>query len=163
MYENSISSSAYEVNMMTFVSGKRRVISSQASIPEEPGRRMSITTTSGCVLLTISMASRAVEACSSDLPFQQGFQSQPDDFMIIYQKNALLAHADSYLHNSRIQLFLLSPEVYKSVPYPAFGQDVFRVGRVLLQLLAQVVDVQTDIVRLVAVLITPHFRQQLVV
>ena len=55
------------------------------------------------------------------------------------------------------------PEVHKAVADAALRQNVLRVRRVFLDLLAQVVDVQPDVVRLVAVLVAPDLRQQLIV
>ena len=49
----------------------------------------------------------------------------------------------------------------KSVTHAAFRQDIFGVGGVLFQLLAQVVNIKADVMRLVAVFIAPHFGEQL--
>ena len=51
--------------MITLVSGARVVISWQASMPDPPGRRMSITTTSGRWARVRSTASRAVAASAT--------------------------------------------------------------------------------------------------
>jgi transposase len=54
-------------------------------------------------------------------------------------------------------------EIDKTIPDSAFGQNVLRVCRVLFDLLAQIGDIEPQVVRLIAVLRTPHLAQELLV
>ena len=57
----------------------------------------------------------------------------------------------------------LAAEIDEAVTYAALGEDVLGIGRVFLDLLPQVVDVQAHIMRLIPVLVSPDFCQDLVV
>ena len=158
MAAKSISSSAYEVSMITLDSGKRRTISSQASIPDVPGRRISMTTTSGCVNSTCSMASRAEPA--SPTTSKCGWRS-------IKAFNP--KRTTSWSSTSKIRCLVMFPlvslffclpsKIDKPVTHAALGKDIFGVGGVFFQLLAQVIDVQAHVMRFVAVFVAPDFCQ----
>ena len=59
---NSASSSAYDVSMITLISGSTSRIERQASTPLPSGRRTSMITTSGFVRAAASIASATVPA-----------------------------------------------------------------------------------------------------
>ena len=59
---NSASSSAYDVSMMTFVSGRASRIERHASTPDPSGKRTSMITTSGLARAAASIASATVPA-----------------------------------------------------------------------------------------------------
>src|SRR5690606_38855136 len=51
-------------------------------------------------------------------------------------------------------------EVNKAIPYTSFGEDVFGVGRVFFNLLAQVVNIQAQVVGFITIFVSPYFGQQ---
>jgi hypothetical protein len=53
-------------------------------------------------------------------------------------------------------LGFFTPEVYKSIANTALGEDIFWIGWILLQFLAEIVDIEADIMWLIPVLVTPH-------
>src|SRR3990172_7457459 len=57
----------------------------------------------------------------------------------------------------------LAAKIDEAVAYASLGQDIPGIGRVFFNLLAQIVDIQTDIVRLIPILIAPNLGQNLVV
>src|SRR5664280_1664977 len=56
-----------------------------------------------------------------------------------------------------------TPEVHEAITNAALGQDVFGVGWILLQFLAEIVDIKPYIMWLVPILIAPDLGKQLVV
>ncbi len=64
---NSASSSAYEVSMITFVSGRASRIARHASTPEPSGRRTSMITTSGLARAAASIDSATLPASPTTL------------------------------------------------------------------------------------------------
>ena len=58
-----------------------------------------------------------------------------------------------------ITYLFISFVIYESVSHAAFSEDIFRVGGVFFQFLSQVIDVETHIMRFIAVFVTPYFLQ----
>src|SRR5215216_3155355 len=52
--------------------------------------------------------------------------------------------------------------IHEPITYAALRQDIFWVGRVLLKLLAQIVNIQTNVMRFVSILISPDLHKQLI-
>src|SRR5579863_1188395 len=50
--------------------------------------------------------------------------------------------------------------LFETIAHTAFGQDISGMSRVPLDLLPQIGDVQSEVVRFVAVFATPHFGEQ---
>src|SRR5438445_4430813 len=55
---------------------------------------------------------------------------------------------------------IASDLVGEAIAHATFGEDIARIGRIVLELLAQVVDVQADVVRGIAILGAPHAAEQ---
>ena len=96
MAEKSISSSAYDVSMMTLMFGYWSTICSQASIPDVPGSRMSITTTSGSssgyLFQRITRRTCLPHDFELWVSLQQRLQPQADNLMIVHQYDPLFCH-----------------------------------------------------------------------
>ena len=84
---------------MTFVSGSTPMISRVASMPLLPGKRTSITTTSG--LCTRAFGERLVggaglaDDLETRMTAQQRLQAEPDDLVVVDQQDAEVAHGHS--------------------------------------------------------------------
>ena len=51
----------------------------------------------------------------------------------------------------------LAPEVHEAIADAALGKNVFGVGRILFQFLAEIVDIESNVMRFIPVLIAPDF------
>jgi hypothetical protein len=58
-----------------------------------------------------------------------------------------------------VYLPLLPPKIHKPISHTPLGENVLWVGRFLLQFLAQIIDIKTDVMWFVAVLVAPHLLQ----
>jgi hypothetical protein len=64
--------------------------------------------------------------------------------------------------NSVPALFLAAFEIHKSVSNSALCKNVLRVGGILLQFLAEVIYVESNVMRFVTIFITPYLLEELV-
>src|SRR5215217_1300011 len=74
----------------------------------------------------------------------------------VYPKSYVLSPPSNNL------LFLLSLVIYKAVANAALRKNIFRIGRILFQFLAQIINIETYIMRLIAIFVSPYFDQQLI-
>jgi len=64
---------------------------------------------------------------------------------------------------SIFELGFIPLEIDEAVANTSFSEDIFRVGGIFLNLLAQVVDIQPDIMGFVPIFVSPHLGQNLIV
>ena len=102
---NSASSSANDVSISTWVSGRLARISRVASIPLPSDSRTSITTTSGRVRAASSIASRTVPASAVTTMSSSGVEHRADavahDLVVVDEHHAQRRRLRSPAHPSR--------------------------------------------------------------
>lgn len=53
-------------------------------------------------------------------------------------------------------------EVHKAITDPSFSEDINGIGRIFLKFLAEIIDIETNIMRFIPVLIAPYLGKELI-